>query len=102
MIDKKVYVSPYYIKNRDKLSRLKTKDKLMIDGINKNKDGSFKSYRKAKKPFKITTIINTLFQCNAFKPIKLNDVYDNLTCFEDILEDSSLDYDESLCCKLIK
>ena len=105
MINKKVYVSPYYIRNREeiinKVHKMKSSEMLKINRKELYPDGRFKKYKKSKKPFKITTIIKTLFEVNGFEPIKLNQIYDNMGCFEEIIEDNSLDYDTKLCTRRI-
>ena len=105
MINKKVYVSPYYIRNREeiinKVHKMKSSEMLKINRKELYPDGRFKKYKKSKKPFKITTIIKTLFEVNGFEPIKLNQIYDNMGCFEEIIEDNSLDYDPKLCTRRI-
>ena len=85
----------------NKVHKMKSSEMLKINRKELYPDGRFKKYKKSKKPFKITTIIKTLFEVNGFEPIKLNQIYDNMGCFEEIIEDNSLDYDTKLCTRRI-
>lgn len=105
MIDKKVNISPYYIKHRDEINanvkKMNLTERLKINGYEWLPDKSKKIYTKSKKQYSIIKVLRAIFESNGFRPIKMNEVYDNMLCFEDILEDDDLSFDSKLCCRKI-
>lgn len=101
MVNEKVNVSPYYIRNRNEILSDKSlmhwsaKDLISIVGRNG------KYWTKSSKMFSLRKVLNAMFECNYFKPISSNEfmVFNSMICFEKIDSIKSLEYDEMYCCK---
>ena len=101
MINERVKVSPYYIRNRnainnDRIARYWSKQDRML--INK-KVGAY--YKKGDS-FSLRKVIIALFEVNAFKPITAGDymTFSSTICFERINSIQNLEYDPTFCCRL--
>ena len=74
MVNKKLWISPYYIRNREEIKsrihKMKPSEMLRINRREFYHDGRFKRYKKSKKPFKIMNVIKELFKVNALAPIE--------------------------------
>ena len=71
MLNERVPISPYYIRNRDAIRRecryWKPADKVLVSRL------KLGHYVKTKPTYKLKKVIDALFEVNAFKPIRMGD-----------------------------
>lgn len=103
MLNEKVSVTPYYIRHREEIIKNPSikywhnSDIVRIQRILPNGE----CIRTTKK-YSIRKILNTMFECNYFKPITSNQfmVFNSLISIENLDPISSLEYNVEYCCKL--